>query len=571
MPQDAFTLRAEIAELGSLLSGAKINRVSQPDRDDVYLLTYSSLGTKVLVLSSNAENCRISFTESEKPNPKTAPGFCMLLRKHLLGSVLESIELVGSERIAKLTFTGRNDFREKVKKVLYHEIMGKYSNLILTENGKILGCLKNAPLDVATTRLTLAGADYVLPKSQDKADILNKQEAISRLSAYREGVDLARFLFENIKGLSFPTANELASRLEGKSSAEELYEGAQAFLLSPNLYPNVAGEGKQRDFYVTDYRTIAGVKRHFDSVWQGEMNFFDNKEKNKAFLLRQTSLLGKANGLIRKLTKKLQGETEKILQAGDAETLRLKGELLTANLYRVLKGVSEVTLENYYDGYKPIAIALDKNLTPNANAQRYFRKYAKEKRTLEILVPQKEQTEKELAYLKSVLLEINRAGDIEDFKDIEDEMISAGILPAPKFRKKETTESPYRVYRAEGYLIRCGKNNIQNDKLTGRAFKDDLWLHTKDYHSAHVIVETKGEPIPDRVTEIAAEICAYYSDAQSGTKVPVDYTLKKFVKKPPQAKPGSVIYTDYKTCYVTPCAHEEFAETSDIRKDGERH
>lgn len=560
MPQDAFTLYSEIGELNRVLAGAKINRVSQPDRDDVYLLTYSSSGAKVLVLSSNAENCRISFTENEKPNPKTAPGFCMLLRKHLLGSVLESIELVGFERIAKLTFSGRNDFREKVKKILYHEIMGKYSNLILTEDGKILGCLKNAPLDVATSRVTLAGAEYRLPKAQDKADIFNKEDLISRLNAYPEGSDLARFLFENVKGLSFPTAAELAFRIGENKTAEQKYEIAKTFLLTPELLPNVTGEGKQRDFYVTDYKTLTGVKRVFPSLPEGEQAFFDEKEREKEFVFRRTSLLGKINGLVKKQTKKLQGETEKILAASECETLRLKGELLTANLYRVGKGETEVTLENYYDDYKPVKIALDKNLSPNANAQKYFKKYAKEKRTLEILLPQKEQTEKELAYLKSVLLEISQATETADFRDVEEELVSSGILPAPKFRKKETAESPYRVFRVDGYLVRCGKNNVQNDRLTGRAFKDDLWLHTKDYHSAHVIVETKGEKIPDRVIAAAAEICAYYSDAREGTKVPVDYTQKKYVRKPPQAKPGSVIYTDYKTCFVTPCAHEEFAE-----------
>ena len=177
---------------------------------------------------------------------------------------------------------------------------------------------------------------------------------------------------------------------------------------------------------------------------------------------------------------------------------------------------------------------------------------------MEISVPQKEETEKELAYLKSVLYEINSAEKISDFADVEDELMENGIIPQPKFRKKDTKESPYRGYVIDGYVVKCGKNNVQNDRLTGRAFKDDLWLHTKGYHSSHVIIETKGETIPDKVIEIAAEICAYYSDGQGGTKIPVDYTFKKFVKKPPKAKSGSVIYTDYKTVLVEPNRHVEY-------------
>lgn len=557
MAQDAFSLYHVAKELNQILKGAKINRVSQPDKDDVYLLTHSFSGNRTLVLSSNAENCRIAFTSDEKPNPKSALGFCMLLRKHLLGSVIESVELVGFERIVKLTFSGRNDFKETVKKVLYAEIMGKYSNLILTENGVILGCQKNAPLDVATTRVTLSGAKYELPKPQDKMELFDKNVAISRLSTF-SGEDLAKFIFDNIKGFSFPTAVEAGERCKNFTSVNDLYDKLYNFTFEPKISPNIAGEGRLLDVYVCDYKSIGGEKKYFDTISNAYDYYYTNKDKTKAFNLKKKLLLDKVNGLIKKLGKKLQGETEKLLACKDAETLRIKGELITANIYRLKEGMEFCELENYYDDYKIMRITLDKQLSPSKNAQRYFKKYAKEKRTVEILLPQKEQTEKELSYLYTVLLFINQAKEISEFKDLEDELISVGLLPKPKFKPKTQEESAYRTYDVLGYRVKCGKNNVQNDRLTQRAFKEDMWLHTKNFHSAHVIIETKGEQIPDKVIEISAEICAYYSDAKQGSKVPVDYCYKKFVKKPPQAKPGSVIYTDFKTCYVNPNSHEEY-------------
>lgn len=559
MPQDAFTLLHVSKELNGILTGAKVNRVSQPDKDDVYLATYTKVGVKTLVLSTNAEYCRVSFTSTEKPNPKTAPTFCMLMRKHLLGAEITDVSLVGFERIIKISFRTRNDFKDSVEKILYCEIMGKYSNLILTENGKILGCLKNAPLDVATTRVTLSGAKYELPKSQDKADVTDRDEIKKRYEAILadNSANTANFLFNHVKGLSFQTADEIAARIGVNNSFNELYSTLYNFYLSPKIVPNVKGEGKNRDFYVTEYSTIALKLTQFDCILDAVDDVFGKKERDKAFNAHYKRLNDKISTLIKKLGKKLQGESEKLLAASDYDQLRIKGEILTANLYRVKKGEKEVTLENYYDDLNPIKINLDVNLTPNENAQRYFKKYAKEKRAIEIVTPQKEQTERELSYLDSILFELSQTTNESDFADIEDELTAEGLLPVPKKKAPKKPETPYREYLIEGYVVKCGKNNVQNDRLLSRAFKEDRWLHAKSFHSPFVIIETKGESIPDSVIEKAAEICAYYSDAGKGGKVSIDYTQKKNVKKPPKAKPGSVIYNDYETCLVEPDPHDE--------------
>ena len=558
MPQDAFTLRHIARELDEMLAGGKVNKIIQPSRDEVNILLYAGGKTRKLLLNTNASFARACVSSAPRTAPDVAPNFCMLLRKHLTGATLLRAEQIGFERIIAFTFDCAGEF-SRAERVLYAEIMGKYSNLILTENGLILGCLKNAPLDVATSRVTLSGAEYKFPKPQDKADLSDKNASISRLTAF-SGDNLDNFLFNNFKGLSFPTANEFAHRCAGENDNGRLYEKLYSLYFNPPIRPNVAGEGKLRDFYVFDYITVPGEKKYYETIADGQDDFYTTRDVKKGFALKQKQLLDKINGLIKKNTKKLQGEKEKILSCEDYEENRLKGELITAYMYKIKEGMSEVTLENYYDENKPVKITLDKNLTPNKNAQRYFKKYAKEKRALEIVVPQKEQTEKELAYLGSVRLEILAAENVADFEDVENELINEGITPPPKFRKKQEKESPYRVFDVDGYVVKCGKNNVQNDRLTSRAFKSDVWLHTKGYHSSHVIIETKGGKIPDDVIVKAAEICAFYSEAQAASKVPVDYAEKRFVKKPPKAKAGSVIYTDYSTVLVAPNAHAELAK-----------
>ena len=557
MPQDAFSLLHAARELNAALQGAKINKITQPDKDEINLLVYTVSGSRLLAISAGAESCRLCFTSRETPAPKVAPNFCMLLRKHLLGAVIKKTELVGFERIVAITFDCKNDFRENVVKVLYCEIMGKYSNLILTENGVILGCLKTAPLDVATSRLTVSGAKYLLPKPQDKADIFDKNQTIAALAKYCGG-DEEKFLFENIKGLSFSTAAEAARRVFPFSSPEDAYRKLAEFLLSPKISPCVTGEGKLRDFYVCDYYTLGGEKTEFSSISDAVDFFYSAKNAKKAFDLKKKKLSDAVNGQLKKLTKRLVGEEEKIAEAENLDILKIKGDLILANVWKIKPGDKSIVAENYYGNGEQIEISLDGKLSAGKNAQRYYKKYAKDKRALEILLPERQKTKENIAYLESVAFELAAASEISDFDDIERELISAGLISAPKQKKKEERESPYAVYLIEGFTVKRGKNNVQNDRLTSRAFSGDIWLHTKNYHSSHVIIETKGEEIPLSVIKTAAEICANYSDAKQGNKVPVDYAFKKFVKKTAGAKPGSVIYTDYKTILVDPSAHTEY-------------
>ena len=256
----------------------------------------------------------------------------------------------------------------------------------------------------------------------------------------------------------------------------------------------------------------------------------------------------------------MQDVLERLKESENAEQNKIKGELLTANLYRLERGMKECTLENWYEPDCPkIKITLDELLSPQKNAQKYFKLYNKQKRAKEILTPMLKTEQAESEYLESVSSSIELAEKMEDFKEIEEELISIGVLRAPKERagaKKKQIETPFREYEFQGFRIYAGRNNVQNDRLLRLANPSDMWLHTQKYHSSHVIIVRDGREIPDEVLGFASEICAYYSDGRNGDKIPVDYCERRFVKKPSKAKAGFVVYTDYKTVLVTPNAHK---------------
>ena len=289
--------------------------------------------------------------------------------------------------------------------------------------------------------------------------------------------------------------------------------------------------------------------------------YYLKKEGNKEFADKKRKLEAAIRSLIKKLVKKKQELLERLSEAERADEQKIKGELLTANLYRIEKGMKEVVLENWYEeGCPNVKIALDPTLPPAKNAQRYFKAYAKAKRAKEVLTPMLAQEEAEERYAESVLSTVLLAEELVDLQEIEAELIALGLLKAPKERvgsKKKELITPYREYEYEGFTILAGRNNLQNDRLLKSVAPNDVWLHTQKYHSSHVVIVTGGKKVPDSVIKLAAEICAYYSQGQTGDKIPVDYCERRYVKKPPKAKAGFVIYTDYKTALATPTQHSE--------------
>ena len=574
MPQDAFHIRRATAELNTFLAGGKINRISQVNKDELTFIIYTGKRTVKLILSANASGARVCLSATEKEPAPVAPNFCMLLRKHLQGAEILAVRQHEFERIVEIDLHCTTDFSES-DRTLHCELMGKYSNIILTENGVILGALKISSLEDNTHRVLLAGAKYLYPAPQDKLSPFDGAGMRSRLEIFlstrQEGVDresLSVWLFENVSGLALPTAREIIRRAEEKagalallffpSSNAPLWEFVGEFCLhEPNNPHLVEKNGVPADFFA--FEVDGGIP--MPSLCKAQDEFFTRRENKKGFEDRKRKLENTARALKKKQMKKLQETMERLKEAEKAEEYRIKGELLTANLYRIEKGMTSIELENWYsEEGGTIKITLDATLTPAQNAQKYFKIYNKHKRAKEILTPMLEKEQADVEYTDSVISAILSAENMDDLKEIETEMTEMGLLRAPKARaggKKKEEPIPFREYEYEGYKIYAGRNNIQNDRLLRLASPDDIWLHTQKYHSSHVIIVAQGGQVRDEVILYAAEICAYYSDGRDGDKIPVDYCKRKFVKKPNKSKAGFVVYTDYKTVLVKPDKHAE--------------
>lgn len=566
MPQDAFTIYHTALELNERLKGARIDKINQPTSDTVTFSVRTLNKNEKLVISANAENARVAFTDLQKEAPYQAPSFCMLLRKYLIHAAVDSVEAVPYERIIKITFNTKNEMREAGVKVLYAEIMGKYSNITLTENGKILGAIKQSQ-SLEGLRPIFPGVSYKLPAPQDKVELSDEEASLSVLNSYQGG-DFSKFVFSTFKGLSRLTANEIVYRYFGNVTPSlqdvkncnivDFYKHFVNFYETRNYSPNIVSSNDINDFFITDYRCVDGDKKYYDDLLKTIDLYFDKKESTRAFGDKKRKLLSAINAADKKIKKKYQIALEKILACKNMQNDRIYGELIISNLYRITNGLKEVELENYYSpNYVTVKIPLDAKLSPKENAEKYFKKYNKEKKTVASVEPQIKDLEENLKYLQSLYDEIDLCQSMQDFADVEEELVQAGILKTvKKTDKKKETKSPYRTYCYKGFNIFVGRNNLQNTRLTSSAERNDLWLHTKDYHSAHVIIKTEGRPVPDEVLLYAAEICAFYSKASKSDKVPVDYTLKKYVKRPAGLPLGMVYYTDNKTILVTPNSHE---------------
>ncbi len=547
MPQDAFTLRLTARELDAALTGGRVNRINQPEREELSFIIYTGKRTVKLTLNVNASDCGAYFSEDDRENPLVAPNFCMLLRKHLQSAVILSVEQVGFERILAFRFRCVSDF-STAERVLYAEIMGKYSNLLLTENGVILGALKTTSADEATKRMILAGAKYVLPAPQDKVNPSDRA-ALRRLCDCVTG-DLEHFLFTRVAGLAPCTARMIAEGYRGGDLADHVY----GYIFSDETQPCVLErDGGAVDFYA---RAVQGAKP-FETLSAAQTYFYAKRRAQKTLEGARRRLTAAVNTAIKKQEKRLAQISEKQKEAQSCETVRVKGELLTANLYALERGMKSCELANFYDeAGGTMKIALDPTLTPAQNAQAYFKKYRKQKRTLEALAPQEKETRAELDYLGSVLPFLASAGSLDDLTAAEEELTDMGLVKAPQTRtKKKRPEIPFRAYEKDGFRVYAGRSNVQNDRLIRMGAPDDIWLHARGLHSCHVVIRTDGKPVPDGVLAFAAGVCAKYS-AGKGEKIPVDYCPVRRVKKPPKSKPGFVTYTDFQTILGDPALAE---------------
>ena len=553
MPFDAFTLKHTVKEL-QFLVGGKINKINQPSKEEVIFTVYAGGKTKKIILSTHAQNARIGLTEQEKENPIIAPNFCMLLRKHILNGEILSVSQIDFERVIILELNCKNDLFEHFKKQIIIEIMGKYSNILLTQDGIILGALKTANLEVNSTRPILAGLKYELPKKQDKIDPFNKQKSLEYLQNYNTQ-NLSDFLFNGFSGIADFTAKEIANLIPF-NNATQFYNDFLNFLLNPKISPSVI-YSTYKDFTLYHPTYWSGEIKKFDSILQASQYFFDKKETEKGISLKRDNLISRINFYIKKVAKKIQNATSTIEQGINNEENMQKGQLILANIYKIKKGDKALVTENFYlEDLPTITIPLDSKLTPQANANRFFKKYNKVKTAQKYAEESLDLANKELSYLNSILSEIKICETLADLKEIELEMAEAKLINL-KLPKKNKKALVFRTFEYLGTTIFVGKNNIQNESLRQNSHGADLWFHTKNYHSSFVVAKYTGKPFDDKVIEFCSELCAYYSECKTQDKVEVDYTQIKFVKKPPNSHIGTVIYTNNSSILVTPNSHKE--------------
>ncbi len=562
MPQDAFTLRYLCAELDGVLRNGKVNRITEPTHDELVLTVYTGKRTEKLLLDVNPASPRIGLIEREKESPLTAPNFCMLMRKHLLNATLLKISLIGFDRIVKIDFLSYGEFFDSVEKTLYVELMGRYSNVILTENGKILGGNRGINMFDDGVRPLIVGREYVFPPVQDK-----KLPTDNQLVDIFDGVEknqLADIICKNVQGIAQSTAKEIVNKYPKENVyGKDFFTHLNDYLYSTVSKPCVIEEnGEVKDVCVYPYSWVSGQVIPFESLFTAEEYYFEKKQKAKLFKSKKERLNSVTNTALKKVKKRLTAITSKEKDALSAEENRIKGELILSNLYRLKNGMEECELENYYDG-TTVKITLDSRLSLAKNAENYYKKYNKQKRTLTALKPQKDQALADVEYLNGVLDEISLAEDIEELSLVQTELEGQGLIVNKQTARKTKKENQAycRIYSVNGFTVRVGRNNTENDKVTFTAKGSDMWLHAKDYHSSHLIIECEGKNPPEDVIIVCAEICAYYSKGRNGGKTEIVYTQKKFVKKPSKSKPGFCTYTDFKSVTVQPKKHLDFLKS----------
>lgn len=549
MAFDGLFTYALTKELSKLKSG-RISKVHQPNALEVVLHIRANGANYKLLCSIHPSYARIHITDFPIENPPEPPLFCMLLRKHIEGGFIQDIQCDPFERVITLKIESKNEIGDTVYRNFIVEIMGRHSNVILTDdaNNKIIDSIKHLPPFMNRYRTVLPGEEYIAPPSQDKLNPLNvSDEEIIHFFAS----DVSeKEVMNKFKGFSSSHAKELLYRLkESNNSSETFHRFMEEIVTSAS--PTYLEAGNKTYFSPTDITFVDGEKTTFSNLSELlDRVFYARAERDR--VKQQANDLEKwlhneKNKLALKLTK-LEKDLEK---ASKLDTLQLYGELLMANLYNFDKGLKEVTVVNYYTE-EEVTIPLDERKTPIENAQSYYTKYNKAKNALVVLKEQMEKTEQELTYFDMITTQIEQASP-SDIEEIREELAELGYLKKrnSKKKKKEVKPEPEKFISSSGIPISVGKNNKQNDYLTFKiAKKNHIWLHTKDIPGSHVVIHS-SDPDEETILE-AAKLSAYFSKARESSSVPVDYTEIRHVKKPNGAKPGFVIYFEQKTIYVTP-------------------
>lgn len=567
MVMDGLNLLASYQELKQLIGG-KIDKIQQVERDELIVGVRANNKNYKLLISASPANARIHITNEKRTSPIEAPMFCMLLRKRLTGAKISSVEQPNSDRVIIIALETRNELGDNVEYKLISEIMGKYSNIILiNENGIIVDSIKHVGVGMSNVRLILPGLNYEFPPSQNKKDPVAEDEEGFYTTLCDSELKIEKTLSASYFGLAPVMASALISSF-GECSTKEIARKLSEF------YKNLSKGKFQVSLALNEYSEPIGVypfiyaetkTKMMDSVGEAFDEYCKQHDIIESLQRKSVSIRRKILNNIERCEKKLALHSDALNSTESMEKFRLYGELLTANLYNNISIIGDnAIVDNYYmDPPDKIEIPIDKRFSINTNSQRYFKKYQKLKSAREIAAVQYQSAFEEKEYLEGQLDNLDKCTNDIELAEVTEELVNLGYIKREnknksKINKTNDQSKPMCYVGSNDVKIYVGKNNKQNETLTLRfANSDDMWLHTKNIPGSHVIIKNNGNISDENIYE-AAMLAAYYSKGRGSENVPVDYTLRKNVKKPSGAKPGMVIYTTNRTIYVTP--NEEFVK-----------
>ncbi len=578
MAFDAGMLSCMVHEILSLGQGGRIEKIYQPERDEIILQMRTLGGGRRLLINAGSNCPRIGFTAVQRENPMQAPMFCMLLRKHLTGATLSEITQAGFERVVTLTFDTRDEMGFATKKHLIAEVMGKYSNLIFAdEKMKIVAALKTIDFTTSSLRQVLPGMTYELPPAQDKLNPLEHsiEQFSARFAQFPPEKSAEKFITATYLGISTSVAREIVHRACGRFDAslfdvtcERLYgEFAKVFdgVKTGEFEPTVVVENGvpvEYAFIRLGYYGNGMEYKYFESPGEALDLYFANRDREIRVRQRAADVLRLLTNAESRLIKKIDAQEKELVDCEKGEKYKQYGDLITANLYRLKRGDKSVEVVDYErwneekGDFETTVIELDERLSPAANAQRYYKLYNKSKTARVELAKQLEIARSELTYIYSVFDALTKAETTADLSEIRDELYRSGYASKMKgyaAPKKQAAPVIAEFITTNGYRVLCGKNNYQNEYITHKlAEKNDYWFHAKNVAGSHVLLITNGEEPPAEDFTDACEIAAFYSKARGGFNIEVDYLFARRVKKVAGGKPGLVIYHNNWSAYVTP-------------------
>lgn len=582
MPFDGSVINSVIFELNQKLQNGRVDKIYQPEKDELIIGIRGFKENYKLLISSSPNYPRLHLTSENKTNPQVPPTFCMLLRKHLLGGRILSIHQPDFERVVEIAVECQDELGYSTTKVLIAEIMGRHSNIIFIdkESNKVIDSIKRVSFEISSLREILPGRQYAYPPSVAEGELpkLNPLTAsfddlAKSIEHQTDSIKADKFLMKAFNGISPVAAKEICTyggiefdaditRIKDTQRAS-LYKGLETFvqrLKKQDYKPHIVLEGgKLKDFYCFELKMFEHLTKEFyDSISETVESFYLEKDNKDRIKQKYGDIQKIISNRLDRCYKKLEILDQELAKAHEAEKFKLYGDLIMSNLYQIEKGADKVTLMNYFsEACENIEITMDNQLTPTANAQKYYKKYNKSKTALISIEQQMKENNLEIQYLETQADNLEKCTEELEINEIRQELAEQGYTKRKKEGKGKNKvaapSKPMQYISSTGLEIYVGKNNLQNDYLTIKfAAPNDIWLHTKDIPGSHVIIKTEGKQLDDATLAEAANLAAFFSKAKNSTKVPVDYTIRKNVRKPNGSKPGMVIYENNKTVYIDP-------------------